>query len=86
MELEQLRVFLASAEEGSFSSAARRLYISHSTVSRAISALEHELGTPLFTRSNRLQALTPAGELLAAEARDLLTRADAIPEKLRRAR
>ena len=83
MELEQLRIFLAAAEAGGFSPAARRLYISHSTVSRAVAALERELDMPLFTRSNRVQTLTPAGRTLAAEARALLARADAIPEKLR---
>ena len=43
MELEQLRVFAAVADEGSFTGAARRLYISHSTVSRTVTALEEEL-------------------------------------------
>ena len=53
MELEQLRIFLAAAEDGGFSPAARRLYISHSTVSRTVAALERELGVQLFVRSNR---------------------------------
>ena len=82
MELEGLRIFLAAAETGGFSQASRRLYISHSTVSRAVASLERELGTPLFVRSNRIQCLTPAGELLAEEAARLLAQADAIPEKL----
>jgi len=82
MELEALRIFLAAAEAGGFSPASRRLYISHSTVSRTVAALERELGTPLFARSNRAQTLTPAGELLRTEAAALLAQADAIPQKL----
>ena len=82
MELEQLRIFLAAAEDGGFSPAARRLYISHSTVSRTVAALERELGVQLFVRSNRRQRLTSAEKLLADEARALLTQADALREKL----
>ncbi len=83
MDLEGLRIFLAAAEAGGFSPASRRLYISHSTVSRAVASLERELDTPLFVRSARVQKLTPAGEILAREARVLLALADSIPEKLR---
>ncbi len=82
MELEQLRIFLAAAEAGGFSPASRRLYISHSTVSRTVAALERELGVQLFRRSNRRQSLTEAGQLLAGEARTLLAQADALREKL----
>lgn len=85
MELEQLRIFLAAAEEHGFSQAARRLYISHSTVSRSVAALERELGLPLFRRAGRVQTLTGAGRLLAREGAQLLALADAIPEKLRAA-
>ena len=81
MELEQLRIFLAAAEDGGFSPAARRLYISHSTVSRTVAALERELGVQLFVRSNRRQRLTGAGKLLADEARALRAQADALREK-----
>ena len=82
MELESLRVFLAAAEEGGFSPAARRLYISHSTVSRRVSALERELGVRLFDRSGRAQSLTEAGRVLEAEARRLLQIADGAKDKL----
>lgn len=82
MELEQLRIFLAAAESGGFSQAGRALYISHSTVSRAVSALERELGVPLFTPAGRGVALTPAGEALVPEARALLEQAGRIRETL----
>jgi DNA-binding transcriptional LysR family regulator len=82
MELEQLRVFLAAAEAGGFSPAARALYVSHSTVSRTVAALERELGTALFVRSNRSQTLTEAGRALESEARRLLRQAEEVKEKM----
>ena len=71
MELEQLRIFISVAENRSFSQAARKLYISHSTTSRAVSALEDELGVRLFERDNRIFSLTKQGELLLQEAKEL---------------
>lgn len=83
MELEQLRMFIAAAESGSFTKAGRSLYTSHSTVSRAVSALEKELGLSLISRSNRLLSLTPAGELLLGEGRELLAAADGLKDRLK---
>ena len=82
MELEQLRIFLAVAEECSFTRGAKKLYISHSTTSRAISALEEELGVTLLKRGNRVLGLTPAGETLRREAEEILRRVDVIREKI----
>jgi DNA-binding transcriptional LysR family regulator len=61
-------MFVAVAEAGSFSEAARRLGISPSAVSQAIRSLEERLGTPLFRRSTRSVSLTDVGNdyLLAA--------------------
>ena len=78
MELEQLRHFIAAAEAGSFSAAARSLYISHSTVCRSVSALEEELGVRLFERSSRDFRLTEAGEALLPQAQGLLDVAEEI--------
>ena len=83
MELEQLRIFTALCEEGGFSAAARRLYKSHSSVSRAVSALERELGVSLCVRDSRSLALTAAGERLYDGAKALLKEADALAESLR---
>ena len=83
MELEQLRIFVAVAETGSFTKGAKRLYISHSTTSRAISALEEELCVRLIERENHITGLTSAGELLLEEARKILGMADGLKEKLR---
>lgn len=85
MELEQLRVFAAVADEGSFTGAARRLYISHSTVSRTVTALEEELGVRLVERDNRFIALTKAGETLREEAEQLLSAASAAAARVRAA-
>lgn len=85
MELEQLRVFAAVADEGSFTGAARRLYISHSTVSRTITALEEELGVRLVERDNRFIALTKAGAVLREEAEHLLSVADTAAARVRAA-
>ncbi|HVI56053.1 MAG TPA: LysR family transcriptional regulator [Luteibacter sp.] len=59
--LEGVAVFVAAAEACSFSEAARRLGVSPSAVSQAISALEARLGTPLFRRSTRSLSLTDVG-------------------------
>ena len=61
----QVRAFLATAEEGSFSSAARALKTTQPTIGRQITELETHLGVTLFERSVRGPALTEAGtELL----------------------
>lgn len=85
MELEKLKIFLAVSDSGGFSRGARQLYISHSTTSRAVSALEEELGVRLIERDNRVQRLTPAGERLAIEARALLDAAEQAAARVRAA-
>lgn len=72
MELEQLRAFVAVAEEKSYTKAGERLYMSHSTMSRAVSALEHEFGVRLISRDNHVAGLTPEGEKLCEMAKKLL--------------
>lgn len=83
MELEKLRVFVALAREGGFSAAGKKLYKSHSSVSRTLTALERELGVPLAVRDKRSFALTPQGEALLRGAEDLLAGADALAETVR---
>jgi LysR family transcriptional regulator, transcription activator of glutamate synthase operon len=71
MELKQVQYFLMLAEVGSFSTAAEELYISQSSLSKQIIALEKELNSQLFDRSKRKIALTPAGETFLVHARKL---------------
>ena len=62
MDLDQARTFLAIVETGSFVAAARRVFVTQSTVSMRIKALEQQLGRPLFERSKAGAFLTPAGQ------------------------
>ncbi|MCP5087483.1 MAG: LysR family transcriptional regulator [Rhodobacteraceae bacterium] len=68
MHWDDARVFLAFAREGSFSAAAKRLGVQHSTISRRIHALEKDIATPLVERSASGYVLTAAGEDLRASA------------------
>src|ERR671935_2702224 len=72
MDLSRLRVFQAVANEGSFSRAARDLFLSQPAVTQHIHALEAELGVPLFDRFGRRIALTPAGRVLAEHTPEIL--------------
>src|SRR5579863_3675786 len=66
---EQVLVFLAVVDQGSFSAAARHLRRAQSAVTYAIQELEADLGVILFDRSRHRPALTPAGEALLGNAR-----------------
>ena len=73
------------AKYKSFSEAARKLYISHSTTSRTVSALEKELDVKLFERNNHIVALTPAGQVMLEEAEKLLRAVDESMERVKAA-
>jgi DNA-binding transcriptional LysR family regulator len=68
IEFEDLRVFLAVAEHGSFGRAASALGLAQPSVSNRIAALERRIGRPLFSRSTRGATLTSAGERLVPHA------------------
>src|ERR671921_116022 len=82
--LEQLRGFLAVAEELHFGRAAARLKMTQPPLSRQIQKLERVVGAQLLERDNRRVALTTAGEVFLVEARRLLSLADSAPELARR--
>jgi len=71
LKLSQLRALLAVAESGNFSEAALQLEVTQSTVSYAIATLEEELGVVLFHRGRHGAQLTPVGEQIAADARQI---------------
>ena len=75
---DQLRVFLAVVDHGSFSGAARNLRRAQSAVSYAIANLEGQLRVSLFQRFNQRPSLTQAGRALLADARKVLLDVDAL--------
>ncbi len=70
--LDAMRSFLAIAERGSFAEAARRLRISPAAATRAVAALEAELGLTLLHRTTRSVRLTDRGALYAERCRAIL--------------
>ncbi len=76
LTLDQMRIFVAAVDAGSFSAAARRLGRVQSAISQSIAALESNLGVTLFDRSGKAPRLTPAGAAMIKDARRLLERAD----------
>ena len=72
MDINQLVCFVAVAQTLNFSEAARRNYLSQSTVSRYIRELEKEFGVQLFTRSHRDVVITNEGKILLPYAIDML--------------
>lgn len=73
MDTRLLSIFREVAQCGGFAVAARRLDLDPSAVSRAIAALEAELGARLFQRTTRKVALTDAGERFLAKLEPILT-------------
>jgi DNA-binding transcriptional LysR family regulator len=78
LTLDQMRILIAVAEEGSFSAAARRLGRVQSAVSQAMQGLEENLRLTLFDRSGRTPVLTDAGRAVLNDARQVVQRADAL--------
>lgn len=70
--LRQIRYFVAVAESGSISRAARQLSVSQSAATEAVKELEGDLGTPLLERSGRGVALTHRGQVFLRHARRIL--------------
>ncbi|HLZ48031.1 MAG TPA: LysR family transcriptional regulator [Candidatus Limnocylindria bacterium] len=73
MELQQLRYFVAVADAGKVTAAARDLHVAQPSVSKQLRKLETELGAPLFERGKTGVALTAAGQILLPWAKRVLT-------------
>lgn len=78
MEIRDLRVFVAVAEEAGFSAAARRLHMSQSSLSQIIQTLEKQLGGRLLERDHAGARPTERGLLLLGEARELIAHHDRV--------
>ena len=71
MNLEQLRGFYAVAAEGSFTKAAKKLFLTQPAISLQVRALEEEFGEQLFNRTGKSVCLTQAGEILKAHVKSI---------------
>lgn len=76
MTLTELRYIVAVARERHFGRAARACFVSQPTLSVAVKKLEDELGVQLFERAAGDVSVTPAGEPIIAQARQVLAEAD----------
>ena len=81
MEIRTLRYFLAVAREENMTRAAETLHVTQPTLSKALKALEDELGKKLFTRHSFSIKLTDEGVLLRNRAEDLVSMADRIEKE-----
>jgi DNA-binding transcriptional LysR family regulator len=86
IDWDRVRIFHTVAEAGSFTRAADRLGLSQSAISRQISALEEDLGAPLFHRHARGLVLTEQGDILLETARDVARRMAAAQGALKESR
>lgn len=82
MRTEYLREFLAAASAGSFTAAAKRLYMSQPKMSMHIAAMESELGFALFDRTGGL-SLTREGELFYEQVSELIDSYDGLVQRCR---
>lgn len=85
MDIRHLKHFSGIAKYGSFSEAAKRLYISQPALTRSINVLEDILGTRLFERTSRGVHLTETGAMLHRHAVLILNEMDAAKEEVKAA-
>jgi DNA-binding transcriptional LysR family regulator len=76
MQFKALRAFVEVVRQGGVSQAAKAVFATQSTVSKAIKQLEDELGLPLFDRSGYRNALTDAGHIVYGRALKILAERD----------
>jgi DNA-binding transcriptional LysR family regulator len=84
LDLRRLSILVTVADEGSFTAAAERLYMTQSAVSQQMALLERDAGLDLFRRVARGVELTAAGKLLTGRARSLLGESLAVEQELHR--
>lgn len=84
LSLRHFTIFKAVSETGSFTNAAKKLYITQSAVSHAIRELEENTGTILFDRLSRQVRLTSAGSLFLEEITPILSACDSLEKRMGR--
>ena len=84
VSLDQLRTFIAAADEGSFSAAGRRLRRAQSAVSQTLANLEGQLGVKLFDRRGHVPVLTNQGRALLADARTVAGHIDLLKARAKK--
>jgi len=82
VNLQELEIFLAAAQQENFSEAGRYLHLSQPAVSQAIQKLEQHFGTQLFLRNGRAVHLSAAGSLLMHMAQELMANATRLEETM----
>jgi DNA-binding transcriptional LysR family regulator len=82
--LDQLRTFIAAADEGSFSAAGRKLRRAQSVVSKTLANLEGQFRVRLFDRTRRRPVLTAQGQVLLAHARTIAGDVDLLKAQAKR--
>lgn len=83
VSMDQLRTFIAAADEGSFSAAGRKLRRAQSVVSQTLANLEAQIEVRLFDRTGRYPQLTEQGTALLVEARAVVNGMDGFKAKAR---
>ncbi|MBD0343971.1 MAG: LysR family transcriptional regulator [Coleofasciculus sp. Co-bin14] len=86
LKISQLRALVAIAAHGKFSEAALQLELSQSALSHAIASLEEELGVVLLQRGRHGATVTPIGEQIVADARQVLQLLETICQKANQAK
>ena len=82
LSLKTMLYVVTTAKMCSFTKAADTLYVSQSSISQAIKALEEDLNTTLFVRQNNKIFLTKAGEIFVNEAEKLLERSELLKKRI----
>ena len=72
MNINHLQYFITIAEEGGFTAAAQKLFITQPSLSQSIHNMEQQLGTELFDRKTSPISLTPAGEIYLCWAKQVI--------------
>ena len=83
MTIRHLQIFIAAADTGQMSAAAKELFITQPTVSQAIADIENSYGIRVFERLSRRLYLTPEGAQMLEYARHIVSLFDEMDQRMR---